>query len=150
MQSGWMPPIRKAGHDDPAAWCVTLPQRFDCDFDLTAQNLTSVFEQFTDARDNWRPARHGLETVRRDPDPDWAVVRPVAFGFADATVLVLRSATLLGSAASEAEQLVVAVGADLTAIGDPRVAWLMVASAAIVAALREFGAERSTGDRGQA
>ena len=150
MQSGWMPPIQKAGHDNPAACCVTLSQWFRCDFDLTAQNLTSVFEQFTDARDNWRPARHGLETVRRDPDPDWAAVRPEASALADETVWVLRSATLLGVAASEAEQLVVAVGADLTAMGDPRIAWLMVASEAIVAALREFGAERSTGDRGQA
>ena len=145
-----MPPIRKAGHDNPASCCVTLPQRFDCDFDLTAQNLTSIFDQFTYARDNWRPARHGLETVRRDPDPDWAVVRPVAFGFADATVRVLRSATLLGIAAREAEDLLVTAGADLTDMGDPRVAWFTVASAAIVAELRDFGAERSTGDRGLA
>ena len=145
-----MPPIRKAGHDNPADCCVTLPQRFDCDFDLTAQNLTSVFEQFTDARDNWRSARHGLETVRRDADPDWDAVRPVASGLADATVRVLRSATLLGVAAREAEELLVAAGAELTDMGDPRVTWFTVASAAIVAALRDFESERSAGERGQA
>ena len=145
-----MPPIRKAGHDNPAACCVTLPQRFDCDFDLTAQNLTSVFDQFTDARDNWRPVRHGLETVRRDPDPDWAAVRPEASALADATVRFLRSATLLGTAAREAQVLLVAGGADLTDMCDTRVAWFTVASASIVGALRELKEERSAGDSGQA
>ena len=145
-----MPPIQKAGHDNPAACCVTLSQWFSGDFDLTAQNLTSVFEQFTDARDNWRPARHGLETVRRDPDPDRAAVRPEASALADATVRVLRSATLLGAAAREAEELLVDSGAKLTDMGDPRVAWFTVASATIVGALRELKEERSAGDRGQA
>lgn len=145
-----MPPIRKAGHDNPAACCVTLPQQFDGAFDQTVRHLTSVFEQFTDARDNWLSARHRLATVRRDPDPDWAAVRPVTSALADATVRVLRSATLLGIAAREAEDLLVAAGADLTDMGDPRVAWFTVASAAIVAALRDFAAERLAGDRGQA
>ena len=127
MQSGWMPPIRKVGHDNPAACCVTLPQQFDGDFDQTVRHLTSVFEQFTDARDNWLPARHRLATVR-----------------------VLRSATILGIAAREAEDLLVAAGADLTDMGDPRVAWFTVASAAIVAALRDFAAERLAGNPGHA
>ena len=127
-----------------------VPHRTDDAFDETVRHFTEIFDDRTDARDIWRSACSLMEAVRRDADPDRAVVRPVAFGFADATVRVLRSATLLGIAASEAEQLVVAVGADMTAMGDPRVAWLMVASAAIVAALRDFGAERSTGDRGQA
>ena len=127
-----------------------VPDRFDDDFDLTVQNLTSVFEDFTDARDTWRSARSLIETVRRNADPDWAAVRPEASGLADATVRVLRSTTLLGIAAREAEDLLVAVGADLTDMGDPRVTWFTVASAAIVAALRDFEAERSAGDSRQA
>lgn len=145
-----MPPIWKAGHDNPADCCVTLPQRFDGDFDLTAQNLTAIFEDFTGARDVWRSARHRLATVRRDADPEWEAVRPEASALADATVRVLRSTTLLGIAAREAEDLLVAVGADLTDMGDPRVTWFTVASAAIVAALRDFEAERSAGDSRQA
>ncbi|NBX45752.1 MAG: hypothetical protein EBQ56_03860 [Proteobacteria bacterium] len=143
MQSGCMPPIWKAGHDNPADCCVTLPQRFDGDFDLTVQNLTAIFEDFTEARDVWRSARRRMETVRRNADPDWAAVRPEASGHADATVRVLRSAMFLGIAAREAEQRLVDAGADLTHMGDPRVKWFTVASAAIVGALQEFRAERT-------
>ena len=86
-------------------------------------------------------ARHGLEATWRDTDPDWAAVRPEASGFADPTVRVLRSATILGIAAREVEDLLVAAGADLTDMGDPRVTWFTVASAAIVRVLRDFEAE---------
>jgi hypothetical protein len=51
-----------------------VPDRFDDDFDLTVQNLTSVFEDFTDARDTWRSARSRMVAARRDPDPDWFAV----------------------------------------------------------------------------
>ncbi len=122
---------------------MTLPQRFDGDFDLTVQNLTAIFEDFTDARDTWRSARSLIETVRRNADPDWAAVRPEASGHADATVRVLQSTTLLGIAAREAEQRLVDAGADLTHMGDPRVKGFTVASAAIVGALQEFRAERA-------
>ena len=127
-----------------------IPGRFHGDFDQTVRHLTSIFEDFTEARDVWRSARHRLAAVRRNADPDWAAVRPEASALADATVRVLRSATLLGIAAREAEDLLVAAGADRTDMGDPRVAWFTVASAAVVAALRDFGAERSAGDSGQA
>lgn len=90
-----MPPVRKAGHDNPAACCVTLPQRFNGDFDQTVRQLTAIFEDFTGARDVWRSARHRLATVRRNADHDWEAVRPEASAIADATVRVLRSATLL-------------------------------------------------------
>ena len=127
-----------------------IPGRFDGDFDQTVRHLTAIFEDFTGARDVWRSARHRLATVRRDADPVWAAVRPEASALADATVRVLRSATLLGIAAREAEELLVAAGAKLTDMGDPRVAWFTVASAAIVAALRDFAAERLAGNLGHA
>ena len=127
-----------------------IPGRFDGDFDQTVRHLTAIFEDFTGARDVWRSARHRLATVRRDADPDWEAVRPEASALADATVRVLRSATLLGIAAMEAEELLVAAGAKLTDMGDPRVAWFTVASAAIVAALRDFAAERLAGNLGHA
>ena len=127
-----------------------IPGRFDGDFDHTVRHLTAIFEDFTEARDVWRSARHRLATVRRDADPDWEAVRPEASALADATVRVLRSATLLGIAAREAEELLVAAGAKLTDMGDPRVAWFTVASAAIVAALRDFAAERLAGNLGHA
>ena len=127
-----------------------IPGRFDGDFDQTVRHLTAIFEDFTGARDVWRSARHRLATVRRDADPVWAAVRPEASALADATVRVLRSATLLGIAAREAEDLLVAAGAKLTDMGDPRVAWFTVASAAIVAALRDFAAERLAGNLGHA
>lgn len=127
-----------------------IPGRFDGDFDQTVRHLTAIFEDFTGARDVWRSARHRLATVRRDADPVWAAVRPEASALADATVRVLRSATLLGIAAMEAEELLVAAGAKLTDMGDPRVAWFTVASAAIVAALRDFAAERLAGNLGHA
>ena len=127
-----------------------IPGRFDGDFDQTVRHLTAIFEDFTGARDVWRSARHRLATVQRDADPDWEAVRPEASALADATVRVLRSATLLGIAAMEAEELLVAAGAKLTDMGDPRVAWFTVASAAIVAALRDFAAERLAGNLGHA
>ena len=49
----------------------------------------------------------------------------------------------LGIAVREADELLVSAGAELTDMGDPRVAWFTVASAAIVAALRDFAAERT-------
>ena len=127
-----------------------IPGRFDGDFDQTVRHLTAIFEDFTGARDVWRSARHRLATVQRDADPDWEAVRPEASALADATVRVLRSATLLGIAAREAEDLLVAAGAKLTDMGDPRIAWFTVASAAIVAALRDFAAERLAGNLGHA
>ena len=127
-----------------------IPGRFDGDFDQTVRHLTAIFEDFTETRDVWRSARHRLATVRRDADPDWAAVRPEASGLADATVRVLRSATFLGIAAREADELLVAAGAELTDMGDPRVTWFTVASAAIVAALRDFAAERLAGNLGHA
>ena len=127
-----------------------IPGRFDGDFDQTVRHLTAIFEDFTETRDVWQSERHHLATVRRDADPDWAAVRLEASGLADATVRVLRSATLLGIAAREAEELLVAAGAKLTDMGDPRVAWFTVASAAIVAALLDFAAERLAGYLGHA
>ena len=62
----------------------------------------------------------------------------------------LGGRTASGVAAREAEDRLVAAGADLTHTGDPRVTWFTVASGAIVAALRDFEAERSAGYRGQA
>ena len=90
-----------------------------------------------------------MEAVRRDADPDWSASRPAASALAEATVRVLRSATLLGIAAREAEARLGAAGADLTDMGDSRVKWFTVASAAIVGALREFRAERTAGDGGR-
>ena len=119
-----------------------VPDRFDDDFDLTVQHLTEIFEDFAEARDIWRSARSRMEAVRREADPDWSEVQPAASGLAVATVRVVRSATLLGIAAREAEQRLVDAGADLTQMGDPRVKWFTVASAAIVGALQEFRAER--------
>ncbi|MEN9614693.1 MAG: hypothetical protein RL022_115, partial [Chloroflexota bacterium] len=61
---------------------------------------------------------------------------------AEATVRVLRLATLLGIAVREADELLVVAVADLTDMSDPRVTWFTVASAAIMLALGEFKAER--------
>ena len=125
------------------------PGQADGDFDQTVRHLTSVFEDFTDARDLWRSARRRMEEVRRDPDPDWKAVRPSASALAEATVRVLRSATLLGIAAKDAQDRLAAAGADFNHMGDPRVKWFTVASAAIVGALRDFKAERQDVNRGQ-
>ena len=124
-----------------------IPGRFDGDFDQTVRHLTAIFEDFTETRDVWQSARHRLATVRRDADPDWAAVRLEASGLADATVRVVRSATFLGIAVREADELLVSAGAELKGMGDQRVT---VASAAIVAALRDFAAERLAGYLGHA
>ena len=124
-----------------------IPGRFDGDFDQTVRHLTAIFEDFTETRDVWQSARHRLATVRRDADPDWAAVRLEASGLADATIRVLRSATFLGIAVREADELLVSAGAELKGMGDQRVT---VASAAIVAALRDFAAERLAGYLGHA
>ena len=44
-----------------------LPQWFNGGFDLTVQNLTAVFDDFTEARDSWRSGRSRMEpgTARR-------------------------------------------------------------------------------------
>ena len=127
-----------------------IPRRFDGDFDQTVRHLTAIFEDFTETRDVWQSARHRLATVRRDADPDWAAVRLEASGLADATIRVLRSATFLGIAVREADELLVSAGAELKDMGDPRVTWFTVASAAIVAALLDFAAERLAGYLGHA
>ena len=97
-----------------------IPGRFDGDFDQTVRHLTAIFEDFTETRDVWQSARHRLATVRRDADPDWAAVR------------------------------LEASGAELKGMGDQRVTRVTVASAAIVAALRDFAAERLAGYLGHA
>jgi len=127
-----------------------IPGRFDGDFDHTVRHLTAIFEGFTETRDVWRSARRRLATIRRDADPDWVAVRPEASGHADATVRVLRSAMFLGIAVREADELLVSAGAELKDMGDPRVTWFTVASAAIVAALRAFATERLAGNLGHA
>ena len=127
-----------------------IPGRFDGDFDQTVRHLTAIFDDFTETRDVWQSARHRLATVRRDADPDWAAVRLEASGLADATVRVLRSATFLGIAVREEDELLVSAGAELKDMGDPRVTWFTVASAAIVAALLDFAAERLAGYLGHA
>ena len=130
-----------------------IPGRFDGDFDQTVRHLTAIFEDFTETRDVWQSARHRLATVRRDADPDWAAVRLEASGLADATIRVLRSATFLGIAVREADELLVSAGAELKDMGDQRVTrvtWFTVASAAIVAALLDFAAERLAGYLGHA
>ena len=48
-----------------------LPQRFHGDFDQTVRHLTSIFEDFTEARDVWRsgatPIQIGRRSGRRRP-----------------------------------------------------------------------------------
>ena len=127
-----------------------IPGRFDGEFDQTVRHLTAIFEDFNETLDIWRSARHRLATVRRDADPDWAAVRLEASGLADATVRVVRSATFLGIAVREADELLVSAGAELKGMGDQRVTRVTVASAAIVAALRDFAAERLAGYLGHA
>ena len=56
----------------------------------------------------------------------------------------------LGITVREADELLVSAGAELKDMGDPRVTRFTVASAAIVAALRDFATERLAGNLGHA
>ena len=117
-------------------------ERVEEGLQLTAPHLTAIVEDFTEARDHWRTAGSRMNAVRREADADWSAVQQAASRLAEATVRVLRLATLLGIATREADELLVVAVADLTDMSDSRVTWFTVASAAIMLALGEFKAER--------
>ena len=66
-----MPPILKAGHDNPADCCVMgdPSKRVEEEVNRTAPHLTAVFEDFMDAQDTVALVRQTMNTARRDVNP---------------------------------------------------------------------------------